>query len=159
MKKLLYAVSVALVATSTFISCKNTTTGQNNEASAIIGTWHYQTMDRTVYGADIDTLHWNIAAEKDSMQFYDVYRSDSVLEFYLTQGDSLLEKRKYHYIVRNDTIFAKNEEKELYVHIMAATDNALHFDYTRISNDSTYYFKTVSKRSELPDWLLKKLAK
>ena len=160
MKSSLQIVGAVIIAAVALSSCA----GSSNQAAAdkevdknIIGTYHYETMAYTVLGAAADTTRRDFVEEPEGDQYYDVYRPDSVLEFYVTRNDSLLLSREYRYIFRNDTIFAENDEKSMTVHVANATDSTLCFDYTRDHNDTTYYFRTKSRLTELPDWLKKQI--
>ena len=160
MKSILHFIVAVAISGYTLSSCerssKPASAGLDMENS-IIGTFHYETMNRTILDAGTDTLRHSFTDTPDGYQYYDVYRPDSVLEFYAIRNDSLMFTREYHYILRNDTIFAENDEKRLSVHIVNATDSTLCFNYTREQNDTTYYFQTTSRRAELPDWLKKQI--
>lgn len=160
MRKLHYTVCAALLAASALVSCSGPADNETDKAQKLIGSWHYEEMTQTVAGAGADTLRETYAeGDKDIAHIYDVYRPDSVLEFYVVKGDSIIAQREYRYVFRNDTIFAENKEKKLTVRVMSVTDSTMRFGYTRENNDTTYYFTTKSKRSELPEWLAKKLGK
>lgn len=148
--------SVVLMAALLLASCGHR--GAQTErpaAESIIGTWHYRTMSRTVQGSAAEAQRWDFTADTNSAQYYDTYHPDGKLEFYIVQGDSLVAQRTFRYTFRNDTIFTETEDKALTIHLVAATDSTLSFDYTREHNDTTYYFQTESRRSELPAWLQK----
>ena len=157
--------SIFFFITAMVIACSLTScTGGTRQTSvdsdiekSIIGTFHYETMTRTVLDNPVDTMVRNFIVPPDEHQYYDVYRPDGVLMVYETQNDSLLFIREYRYIVRNDSIFAENAEKKLNVRVVNATDSILQFDYTRVQNDTTYHFQTTSRRTELPAWLKKQI--
>ena len=160
MKSCFYFVMAIIIACYTLSSCANSSkqkTAGDNLENRIIGTYHYATMSRTILNGATDTLRMDFVENPGEVQYYDVYRPDSVLEFYATINDSLIFEREYRYTLRNDTLFAENDEKKLWVHIVNATDSTLCFSYTRDQNDTTYYFRTTSRRADLPDWLKKQL--
>lgn len=160
MKTLNHTACAALLAASVLTSCSGPANNETYKTHEITGTWHYEIMSRTVQGAGADTLREVFAEDNKGIEhFYDVYRPDSILEFYVTKGDSLVAQREYRYSLRNDTIFAEDKEKKMTVHVADVTDSTLCFDYTREKNDTTYYFTTKSRRSELPEWLTKQLDK
>ena len=160
MKSKYFFTVMSLIAFFSLTSCngeKHPTSVDTDMDKTIIGTFHYETMTRTVLDNPTDTLFRDFTCNPEEHQYYDVYLPDSVLMVYETQNDSLLFIREYRYIFRNDSIFAENDEKKLNVRVVNATDSILQFDYTRVQNDTTYHFQTTSRRTELPAWLKKQI--
>lgn len=148
---LLWAGMMALGSTA----CQNKE-GRNafpHREPGIIGTWHYEAMAQTLYNTAADTLHYDYLADKDLVQCYDVYRNDSVLNFYALQGDSVVTHLTFRYTLRNDSIISRREGTEMSVHIIEITDSIMHLDYTRTQGDTVRYFRTKSRRSGLPQGL------
>ena len=58
MKQLFYIVSIVLMTTIAFVSCKGTTNKTNPTESGmpdLVGTWHYEPVTQAVLGAVSDT--------------------------------------------------------------------------------------------------------
>lgn len=156
MKATFQLLLLALVTTAGILltGCNRTDTeakGEKTVNERLIGTWHYETITRTPLGAAADTLHQDFNAVPDSAQYYEVYLSDSVMQFYATQADSLLWTFTYNYRVTNDTLYAQREGMpEQTVHLVNVTDSTVHIDYTRVIQDTTYYYTANTRRCELP---------
>ena len=158
MKRLLYAIGLAILTSAALVSCNgnsNDKTADNPEKqlSAILGTWRYTTMTYILPGEKPDTV--SVVFRPDTIQIYDVYRSDSILESYLTLGDSVLQQVEMHYIFRNDSLLAKNEQRRQEVYVANITDSTLNFVFTKMHGDTIVHFETQSERCELPVWLKK----
>ena len=161
MKRLLYAIGVAAIASAALVSCngnnKETSSNQESRSLPILGTWRYASMTYIVTGDKPDTV--STVYGPDSIQIYDVYRPDSILESYVTLKDSILRQTQMHYIFRNDSILAENGEKKVQVHVANTTDSTLNFNFTLTEGDKTAYCETLSERCELPEWLKRKINK
>lgn len=162
MRRLLYAIGLAAITTAVFTSCgdnskKGSTDNPAEKRLPMEGSWRYVSMTYIVPGDRPDTS--SIVFGPDTIQIYDIYRHDSILESYLTLGDSILYQTQMHYIFRNDSIIAENDERTMRVHVANATDSTLSFDYIRTHGDTTIFFKTQSERCELPRWLKETLTR
>lgn len=161
MKSLLYAIGMVAIISAALISCngnnKEATDIQESQSLPILGTWRYASMSYIVTGDKPDTV--TTVFGPDTIQIYDVYRSDSILESYVTLRDSILRQTQMRYIFRNDSIIAENDEKKVEVHVANATDSTLNFDFTLGYGDNTAYCQTLSERCQLPDWLKRKIEK
>lgn len=157
MKRLLYAFGMAAITSAILVSCNgnNKNDCQESQSLPILGTWRYASMTYVVPGDKPDTI--STIFGPDTIQIYDVYRSDSILESYVTLRDSILRQTQMHYIFRNDSIIAENDEKKVEVHVANATDSTLNFDFILGYGDNTAYCQTLSKRCQLPDWLKRKI--
>ena len=156
MKRLFYAIGLAVL-----VSCngnnKETSDNQESQSLPILGTWRYASMAYTVSGDKPDTV--STVFGPDTIQIYDVYRPDSILESYVTLKDSILRQTRMRYIFRNDSILAENEEKKVQVHVANATDSTLCFDFILTDGDKTASCETLSERCELPAWLKREIGK
>ena len=123
----------------------------------ILGTWRYTSMTYIVQGDKPDTV--STIFTPDTIQIYDIYRSDGILESYVTLRDSILRQTQMHYILRNDSIIAENDAKKVEVHVANATDSTLNFDFSLADGDKTARCQTLSEKCELPHWLKLKLEK
>lgn len=159
MKRLLYAFGMAAITSAILVSCNgnNKNDCQESQSLPILGTWRYASMSYIVTGDKPDTI--STIFGPDTIQIYDVYRSDSILESYVTLRDSILRQTQMRYIFRNDSIIAENDEKKVEVHVANATDSTLNFDFTLGNGDKTAYCQTISERCELPNWLKRKIGK
>lgn len=161
MKRLLYAIGVAAIASAAIVSCngnnKATSVSHEDQSLPILGTWRYASMTYIVSGDKTDTV--STVYGPDTIQIYDVYRPDSILESYVTLRDSILMQTRMHYIFRNDSILAENEKKKVQVHVANATDSTLNFDFTLADGDKTAFCETLSERCELPTWLKREIGK
>lgn len=159
MKRLLYAFGMAAITSAILVSCNgnNKNDCQGSQSLPILGTWRYASMSYIVTGDKPDTI--STIFGPDTIQIYDVYRSDSILESYVTLRDSILRQTQMRYIFRNDSIIAENDEKKVEVHVANATDSTLNFDFTLGNGDKTAYCQTISERCELPNWLKRKIGK
>ena len=150
MRRLLYAIASAIL-----VSCngnnKEASDNQESQSLPILGTWRYVSMAYIVQGDKPDTV--STMFDTDTIQIYDVYRSDSILESYVTLRDSILLQTQMHYIFRNDSILAENDEKKVEVHLAHVTDSTLNFEFTLADGDKTAHCQTMSERCEFPDWL------
>lgn len=161
MKRLLYAFGMVTFISAALVSCN----GNNKEASdnqvsqsvPILGTWRYASMTYFVSGDKPDTI--STVFSPDTIQIYDVYRPDSILESYVILRDSILRQTQMRYIFRNDSILAENDEKKVEVHLAHVTDSTLNFDFTLAAGYQTAHCQTLSERCELPDWLKIKIEK
>ena len=159
MKRLLYAFGMAAITSAVLISCNgnNKKNTQESLSLPILGTWRYASMTYIVSGDKPDTV--STVYGPDTIQIYDVYRPDSILESYVTLKDSILRQTQMRYIFRNDSILAENGEKKVQVHVANTTDSTLNFDFTLTEGDKTAYCETLSERCELPAWLRQKIKK
>ena len=159
MKRLLYAIGMAAIASAVLVSCNGNIKKGTQESTSlpILGTWRYASMTYIVSADKLDTI--STIFGPDTIQIYDVYRSDSILESYVTLRDSILRQTQMRYIFRNDSILAENDKKKVEVQVATATDSTLNFDFTLVDGNKTAYCKTLSERCELPDWLKQKIGK
>lgn len=150
MKRLLFAVISAFL-----VSCignnKEGSERQEIQSLPIRGTWRYVSMTYIVSGNQPDTV--STIFGPDTIQIYDVYRCDSILESYVTSGDSILRHTQMRYVFRNDSIIAENEVKKVHVHVANFTDSTLNFDFTLVYGNKTAKCQTLSERCELPERL------
>lgn len=159
MKRLLYAIGMAAIASAVLVSCNGNIKKGTQESTSlpILGTWRYASMTYIVSADKPDTI--STIFGPDTIQIYDVYRSDSILESYVTLGDSILRHTQMRFVFRNDSIIAENEVKKVNVHVANFTDSTLNFDFTLVYGDKTAKCQTLSERCELPDWLKRKIVK
>ncbi len=159
MKRFLYAISMAAITSAVLVSCNGNNKKDTQESLSlpILGTWRYASMTYIVSGDKPDTI--STVYGPDTIQIYDVYRPDSILESYVTLKDSILRQTQMRYIFRNDSILAENVEKKVQVHVANATDSTLNFDFTLTEGDKTAYCETLSERCELPAWLKREIGK
>lgn len=162
MKRLAGVIILTATVFAIFASCRwNTEAETSDKLKAkmlpILGTWRYASMTCVMPGDKLDTV--STIFGPDTIQIYDVYRCDSILESYVTLDDSILRQTQMHYVFRNDSIIAYNKEKSVQVQVINATDSTLIFEFTLGNGDKTAYCKTFSERCELPDWLRQKIIK
>lgn len=153
MKRIYYIISLVAITASVLVSCygnsKNETS--DNQSLPMLGSWRYVSMTYISDGDNPDTV--STVFGPDTIQIYDVYRSDSILESYMTLGDSILRQTQMRYIFRNDSIIAENDVKKAQVHVINATDSTLNFGFIITDGDKTATCHTLSERCELPEWL------
>lgn len=159
MNKVLYNIGMAAITTAVLVSCGGNATkeildNQIEEPLPILGTWRYASMTCVMTGDKPDTVYTEFGP--DTIQIYDVYHRDNILESYVTLGDSILRQTQMHYVFRNDSIIAENQEKNVQVQVVNATDSTLVFKFTLADGDKTVSCQTLSERCQLPDWLKRK---
>ncbi|TGX84168.1 hypothetical protein E5358_00595 [Palleniella muris] len=160
MKRIDYTIISLVAITAVILSCCGNTkseTSDNPEEQSLpmLGSWRYASMTYIFEGDKPDTA--STVFGPDTIQIYDVYRHDSILESYVTLGDTILRRTQMRYIFRNDSIIAENEVKKVQVHVANATDSTLNFDFTLVDGDKTAICHTLSERCELPEWLKHKI--
>ena len=160
MKQLFYIVSIVLMTTIAFVSCKGTTNKTNSTESGMpdfVGTWHYETVTQAVLGAVSDTVVFDYINNPHEQQFYEVYTPDSVMTFYTIQNDTLMKKLRFRYAFHNDTLYMSHPNKPVQtVHVKNFTDSTVTIDYTRTYRDTLFYCTSTTRRSELPKWKFEK---
>ena len=76
MKQLFYIVSIVLMTTIAFVSCKGTTNKTNPTESGmpdLVGTWHYETVTQAVLGAGFRYRSFRTTSiTRTEQQFYEV---------------------------------------------------------------------------------------
>ena len=154
MKQLFYIVSIVLMTTIAFVSCKGTTNKTNSTESGMpdfIGTWHYETVTQAVLGAVSDTVVFDYINNPHEQQFYEVYTPDSIMTFYTIQNDTLLNKLRFRYAFRNDTLYMSDPNKPVQtVHVKSFTDNTVTIDYIRTYRDTLFYCTSTMARYSSP---------
>lgn len=160
MKQLFYIVSIVLMTTIAFVSCKGTTNKTNPTESGmpdLVGTWHYETVTQAVLGAVSDTVVFDYINNPHEQQFYEVYTPDSIMTFYTIQNDTLLNKLRFRYAFRNGTLYMSDPNKPIQtVHVKSFTDSTVTIDYIRTYRDTLFYCTSTTRRSELPKWKFEK---
>ncbi len=160
MKQLFYIVSIVLMTTIAFVSCKGTTNKTNPTESGmpdLVGTWHYETVTQAVLGAVSDTVVFDYINNPHEQQFYEVYTPDSMMTYYVIQNDTLLNKLRFRYAFRNDTLYMSDPNKPIQtVHVKSFTDSTVTIDYIRTYRDTLFYCTSTTRRSELPKWKFEK---
>lgn len=160
MKQILYIISIALMATIAFVSCNGTTSKTSPTESGIpnfIGTWHYETITQAVLGTASDTILYDYVNNPHEQQFYEVYTPDSIMTFYVIQNDTLMNKLRFRYTFRNDTLYMSHPDKPVQnVHVVNHTDSTLLIDYIRTYRDTIFYCTSTTRRSTLPEWKIEK---
>ena len=76
MKQIFYLISIALMATMAFVSCKGTTSKTNPTESGMrisLAHRHYETVTQAVLGAVSDTVVFDYINNPHEQQFYEVY--------------------------------------------------------------------------------------
>ena len=162
MKRLTGVIILTTMFFAIFASCRWNTEAETSDKlkermSTILGTWRYASMTCVMSGNKLDTV--STIFGPDTIQIYDVYRCDSILESYVTLDDSILLHTQMRYVFRNDSIIADNKEKSVQVQVMNATDSTLIIAFPLGNGDKTAYCQTLSKRCELPEWLKRKINK
>lgn len=160
MKQIFYLINIALMATMAFVSCKETTSKTNSTeptAPNLLGTWHYETITQAVLGAASDTVLYDYVNNPHEQQFYEVYTPDSMMTYYVIQNDTLLNKLRFRYAFRNDTLYMSDPNKPIQtVHVKSFTDSTVTIDYIRTYRDTLFYCTSTTRRSELPTWKFEK---
>ena len=160
MKQLFYIVSIVLMTTIAFVSCKGTTNKTNPTESGmpdLVGTWHYETVTQAVLGAVSDTVVFDYINNPHEQQFYEVYTPDSIMTFYTIQNDTLLNKLRFRYAFRKHTLYMLDPNKPIQtVHVKSFTDSTVTIDYIRTYRDTLFYCTSTTRRSELPTWKFEK---
>lgn len=161
MKRLLYAIGVAAIASAAIVSCngnnKATSVSHEDQSLPILGTWRYASMTYIVSGDKTDTV--STVYGPDTIQIYDVYRPDSILESYVITAGFVLMRHVCTISSAMNSILAENEKKKVQVHVANATDSTLNFDFTLADGDKTAFCETLSERCELPTWLKREIGK
>jgi len=79
------------------------------------------------------------------------------MTFYVIQNDTLMNKLRFRYTFRNDTLYMSHPDKPVQnVHVMNHTDSTLLIDYIRTYRDTIFYCTSTTRRSTLPEWKIEK---
>ena len=104
-----------------------------------------------------DTILYDYVNNPHEQQFYEVYTPDSIMTFYVIQNDTLMNKLRFRYTFRNDTLYMSHPDKPVQnVHVMNHTDSTLLIDYIRTYRDTIFYCTSTTRRSTLPEWKIEK---